>query len=392
VGGGARNEARGSYATVPGGRSNKARGDYSFAAGQNARVQRAHSGTFAWSDSGNLATDSLLSTGANQFLIRAKGGVGIGTNAPVSQFHVSRELGGSAAAANHVAVLENTAASDGDVLALYTGASTPGAAENFITFKSAVANIGAIEGNGSGGIRLNTSGAAHGPMTGGAFQVQGSVGQPAVRISGDGAPVYLGAGFWYAVRNVAVTLPVELTAFTAERDANAIRLTGQTASETNNAGFEVQRSLEGLWETLDFVPGRGTTSSPQTYRFTDDRLPFTATEGLYRLRQVDTDGTATLSEEVRIARGAPDRLILHGNFPNPFADQTTLRYELLEPATVQLVVYDALWRPVRGLVNAQQSSGRKEISVNASGWSSGLYFVRLIANDQVRTQRLTVLR
>ena len=85
--------------------------------------------------------------------------VGIGTNAPVSQFHVSRELGGSAAAANHVAVLENTAASDGDVLALYTGASTPGAAENFITFKSAVANIGAIEGNGSGGIRLNTSGA-----------------------------------------------------------------------------------------------------------------------------------------------------------------------------------------------------------------------------------------
>ena len=78
VGGGSQNEAGGSYSVVPGGRLNQARGDYSFAAGRVARVQRTHSGTFAWSDSGGSLADSLVSTGANQFLVRARGGIWLG--------------------------------------------------------------------------------------------------------------------------------------------------------------------------------------------------------------------------------------------------------------------------------------------------------------------------
>jgi len=84
VGGGLSNSATNSYATVPGGRNNLAGGQYSFAAGRQAKA--LHDGTFVWADS--TAAD-FASTASNQFLIRASGGVGIGTVNPAAQLDVS---------------------------------------------------------------------------------------------------------------------------------------------------------------------------------------------------------------------------------------------------------------------------------------------------------------
>ncbi len=87
VSGGRDNVASEDGATVPGGEDNQARGQNSLAAGYNARA--IHEGVFAWSDNGGASSDSLVSTGENQFLIRARGGVGIGTNAPAAALHVT---------------------------------------------------------------------------------------------------------------------------------------------------------------------------------------------------------------------------------------------------------------------------------------------------------------
>jgi len=97
VGGGAMNIASGSHSTVAGGFSNVAGGDYSFAGGYRAKVRDAaetgdsggDEGTFVWADSTTPFQDYFTSTGPNQFLIRASGGVGIGTNAPVAQLDVT---------------------------------------------------------------------------------------------------------------------------------------------------------------------------------------------------------------------------------------------------------------------------------------------------------------
>ncbi len=86
VGGGRADTASGDFSTVPGGRANNASGDYSFAAGRRARA--IHDGAFVWADS----TDAgFSSTDVNQFLIRASGGVGIGTNSPGSSSLVVME-------------------------------------------------------------------------------------------------------------------------------------------------------------------------------------------------------------------------------------------------------------------------------------------------------------
>jgi len=83
VGGGFENNAEGSYSTVPGGYQNWSPGQYSLAAGRQAKS--VTDGAFVWADS--TAAD-FSSTAPNQFLIRASGGVGIGTNFPSAALHV----------------------------------------------------------------------------------------------------------------------------------------------------------------------------------------------------------------------------------------------------------------------------------------------------------------
>ena len=87
IGGGGSNVAEGEGATVPGGISNRADGDYSFASGVNARAD--HDGVFVWNGVADNNDPPFSSTGGQQFLIRAPGGVGVGTNAPEGALHVT---------------------------------------------------------------------------------------------------------------------------------------------------------------------------------------------------------------------------------------------------------------------------------------------------------------
>jgi hypothetical protein len=73
VGGGGSNQAVGWAATVPGGAGNWAQGGFSFAAGENAKAN--HDGAFVWGD--GTAAD-IHSSGNNQFIVRANGGIWFG--------------------------------------------------------------------------------------------------------------------------------------------------------------------------------------------------------------------------------------------------------------------------------------------------------------------------
>jgi hypothetical protein len=193
----------------------------------------------------------------------------------------------------------------------------------------------------------------------------------------------------------ADVLPVEMVAFRAEIREDRAVLTWQTASETANAGFDVERlDASGRWTRLGYVAGAGTTSEPQAYQFRDAALPYPADSLTYRLRQIDLDGTATLSSAITIARAAPEALELLGTFPNPARTQATVQFALPSGAAgedVHLKLYDLLGRRV-WQVRLAGKAGRHERQVDVSGLSSGLYFLRLTAGGETRTQRITVVR
>jgi len=99
IGGGVDNTTTGIATTVPGGSLNEAHGSYSFAAGHRAKAN--HSGSFVWADT---VSSDFESTADNQFLIRASGGVGIGTETPLNRLDVHGAIAvGLSYAGNQVA-------------------------------------------------------------------------------------------------------------------------------------------------------------------------------------------------------------------------------------------------------------------------------------------------
>ncbi len=168
IGGGQQNIASGSKSVVVGGFGNEAGGSYSFAAGYRAIVRNAttagtalgDAGTFVWAD--NSTTQPFTSSGSNQFLIRASGGVGVGTANPSNQLHVVKSSSGNTTS-QHVVQLQNSnTGTQASVLALKINrTSAIGSGNNFITFFQGGINqaVGAIDGNGSGGVTYRSGSA-----------------------------------------------------------------------------------------------------------------------------------------------------------------------------------------------------------------------------------------
>jgi len=198
---------------------------------------------------------------------------------------------------------------------------------------------------------------------------------------------------WF--ENTDGVLPVELTRFDAQLNQNEVQLSWATASETNNARFDVQRRTVApggtrSWTTTGRVEGAGTTETPQSYHFVDTNVPSTADTLRYRLRQVDTDGHVTLSEAETIVRTV-DALHIQEGYPNPAHDRVTVPYASPNAQEVTVSVYDILGRQVQSVPH-DMAAGRSTMDVDVSRLSSGTYFLRVESDETVETQRITVVR
>jgi hypothetical protein len=202
-----------------------------------------------------------------------------------------------------------------------------------------------------------------------------------------------GRGVW---ETDLVPLPVQLVSFTARAiGSRSVRLDWTTLSELNNYGFYIQRKWENEqgWREVEngFIPGHGTTNEPHYYSFIDSTLPQSG-RWLYRLRQVDFDGTEHFTEaiSVMITTSVADGIIpssfrLEQNHPNPFNPITTITYALPRESRVRLAVYDALGKEVAELVNEIQRAGVYSIEFPPASmkreFASGTYYYRIQAGD-----------
>jgi len=208
------------------------------------------------------------------------------------------------------------------------------------------------------------------------------------------------------ILSLGTPLPVEFSTVTVQPTGNDIQVAWQTLSETNNDRFDVQRRVlrsgeakqatsGHSWQTIGTVPGGGTTADPTNYQFVDRALPYEADALGYRLQQVDVDGTATLSAEVWLDRSAVTRLELLATFPNPARGFATVQFAVPRSFDasdeVRLILYDMLGRRIR-TVQQGIHTGRNEIRLNVANVAPGVYFLRLVAGSQIRTQKLTVVR
>ena len=199
-----------------------------------------------------------------------------------------------------------------------------------------------------------------------------------------------GSSEYSAVAQVSV--PVELTSFTANVFSNNVNLMWKTATETNNSGFNIERkNIESSeWNTLSFVKGFGTTTEPQSYSFTDENI--SAGKYLYRLKQIDYNGVYEYSNEIEVLINAPDDFSLSQNYPNPFNPSTAIVFQLPKESFVTLKVYNILGVEIATLVNEQKPAGVHKINFDASGLTSGLYIYKISTGNFEQTRKMLLLK
>ncbi len=200
--------------------------------------------------------------------------------------------------------------------------------------------------------------------------------------------------YWY-VDDIQIDfiVPVELTSFSVLANSDDIELKWTTATETNNQGFQIERALSSTvpeWKNIGYAAGFGTTTEPKSYSFVDSKV--SSGTYIYRLKQIDFDGTYKYSNEVSVEVTLPLEYSLEQNYPNPFNPSTTIKYSIPEDGFVKLSVYNMLGEEVSTLVNGNQEAGRYELSFNASELSSGVYVYRLEAPNYTSSKKLILLR
>lgn len=113
-------------------------------------------------------------------------------------------------------------------------------------------------------------------------------------------------------------LPVELIDFSAKEINQKVHLNWQTASETDNHGFEIERSADGKsWESIGFIKGAGNTVVEKHYHFID-RQPIYP-KSYFRSRQIDFNGDYSFSETISVKM--KDLSLGFNVFPNPVVNE-----------------------------------------------------------------------
>ncbi|RPD49450.1 T9SS C-terminal target domain-containing protein [Hymenobacter sediminis] len=182
-------------------------------------------------------------------------------------------------------------------------------------------------------------------------------------------------------------LPVTLVSFTAQAAGADAKLLWRTSQELNNERFVVERSFNGTsFQAIGQVQGQGTSAQAHDYAFSDRGVGSQAAGTVYyRLRQVDTDGTSSLSpvQVVRFAKALTAEVAV---YPNPTSNTADTRLDLsaLPAGTYRVLVTDMAGRSVRSFTQA----GGTNQSLDVRDLPLGSYLLTVEGNGQRFTQRL----
>ena len=184
------------------------------------------------------------------------------------------------------------------------------------------------------------------------------------------------------------SLPVELTSFEGENQGLKNYITWETEIELNNDYYALERSsnLAEGFETIATIKGAGTTNEIQNYSFIDE----SPTIGInyYRLKQVDFDGTSSLSKI--IALEVKGKLSDYAFFPNPTKGEVTYQFNSQVENNITIKVINALGQTIQSLYY-DSKLGLNSIKIDLSEYPAGNYLIQVSDNqmERVITERIT---
>ncbi len=184
-------------------------------------------------------------------------------------------------------------------------------------------------------------------------------------------------------------LPVQLLNFAVEMQSSQAIASWNTLSESGNAYFTVEKSLDGInFEPVGTINGAGNSASLLSYSMTD-RVPYTG-KSYYRLKQTDVDGTFSYSSVLTLNNVESETSL--SVFPNPVSSSDPAFYISLssDEEEVLVVVRDIHGREFfsRVMVN---TTGNELITVNPDEpLAAGMYLVVASSSHHIYSRKFIV--
>lgn len=195
---------------------------------------------------------------------------------------------------------------------------------------------------------------------------------------------------------VSQSTPVELASFVATAKQNNILLLWTTKSESENYGFELEKSVNGsAFKKVEFIKGFGTTNISQSYSCLDQNL--NVGKYYYRLKQIDFDGQFTFSPLVKAEIECPKKYTLTQNYPNPFNSETKIHFQIPNSDFVSLKIYNIIGQEIKTVIDEKLNAGYHVADWNGQNKngdmvSSGLYYYQIESGDYKATQRMIFVK
>lgn len=183
---------------------------------------------------------------------------------------------------------------------------------------------------------------------------------------------------------IGLPLSINLTAFDARRMETGVELNWQTATERNQASYEIERrATNGGWLTLGSVKSHGNAIEAANYTFTDAN-PLTS-DSYYRLAMKDLEGKTTYSSVVRVEGKYTSAWQVA---PNPATDELVLRFvEKDAPENATIRMYNA-----QGMLALEYQTNGVSTRIPLTGLSAGTYWLEIQSGDGVRTALQQVIK
>jgi Secretion system C-terminal sorting domain len=173
-------------------------------------------------------------------------------------------------------------------------------------------------------------------------------------------------------------LPVELVSFTHKKITNGVQLNWTTASEKDNAYFEVLRASEnGVFKVIDKVNGKGSSNGSSNYQFVDDN-PVSG-KSYYKLKQVDNNGDS--KEYGPIVVNFDLEVSKLTAFLNA-ESKLLLTYNSLENTNAEVVIVDLNGKKLI-TQKVQLNKGANQSNVDVSVLPKGLYVVKINSKGNI---------
>jgi len=189
---------------------------------------------------------------------------------------------------------------------------------------------------------------------------------------------------------------VELGSFSVTIVNENVVLMWETVTESNNFGFEIQKSENKVeFMKIGFVRGNDTTLTQKKYTFTDTDVK--NGNYYYRLKQIDENGTYEYSHNIKVTIGIPFKFDLEQNYPNPFNPSTTIAYSLPKSCTIVLKIFNMKGQIIDQLVNEFQQAGRHTVvwdgkDLNGDKVPSGEYIYKIEALETAVFRKMMIIK